>query len=193
MIRNITRGFAAALMAVTAATSMAGAAQAATPLPALAAAPPALAAPSPKAVALARRYMAAIHFNDTMRQVMDPVLKQLLQGVEGGDRLPPDMRKALLDSAHESFDDFMPRMMDAMVPIMAQVYTEAELQGLVDFYEGPVGQALIAKTPQLSAAMSGMIPGMANDLKYDMLGRFCGKIKCTPDMRKELGLPEKPI
>jgi hypothetical protein len=40
--------------------------------------------------------------------------------------------------------------------VYAEAFTEEELRGLIVFYEGPVGRALVKKTPELTAQMASL-------------------------------------
>lgn len=42
------------------------------------------------------------------------------------------------------------RLKPGFVAIYAETFTQQEVDGLIAFYEGPVGKALVAKTPQLT-------------------------------------------
>jgi len=65
---------------------------------------------------------------------------------------------ALSDKAKKGMDNMMALIMEEMswdklkddyITIYAETFTEEELKGLVDFYNGTIGQKLIAKQPEL--------------------------------------------
>ena len=43
-----------------------------------------------------------------------------------------------------------PKLKPGFAAIYAETFTQQEVEGLIAFYEGPIGQALVAKTPQLT-------------------------------------------
>ena len=68
----------------------------------------------------------------------------------------------LTDADKKIMDNFMAKLMAAMretmgwqkikpefVDLYAKAYTEEEVDGLLTFYKSPVGQSMLAKTPQL--------------------------------------------
>jgi hypothetical protein len=88
---------------------------------------------------------------------MQQQFQQAMQDLPGADALTP-AQKALTD-------DYMGRTMklasDEMgwkslepeyTKIYAATYTEEEIDGILTFYKSPAGQAMLDKTPQLSAA-----------------------------------------
>jgi len=148
----------------------AGSAQAAEPVRA---STPAV-APSPKALALTRRYLAALHMKDNFRPMMNGLMKSMLDQQAASSELKPEQRALVVRAVTEAFDESMQagmldRMMEAMVPSMATVFSEDELQALVDFYESPKGQAIVGKMPafgQLAGVeMMKFMPEMQADLK----------------------------
>ncbi len=56
------------------------------------------------------------------------------------------------------------RMREPMVTAYAQVYTKAEVDELVAFYETPVGRKMLAKTPELMAATQQTLQGLMGEL-----------------------------
>ena len=149
----------------------AGPAQAAEPVKATTSA---AAAPSPKALALTRRYIAAMHMKDSFRPMMSGLLKSMVEQQASASSLPPERRAMVATAVTEAFDEslqagMLDKMMEAMVPSMATVFSEDELQALVDFYESPDGQAIVAKMPEFGrvagAEMMKFVPEMQADLK----------------------------
>ncbi len=72
-------------------------------------------------------------------------------------------------------------------PVLAKVYrdtyTEDELQGIVDFYKTPAGQAMLKKTPLLVQNMMQATQGMMGDMMTEiprMLDEIEKQYKPTP-------------
>lgn len=72
--------------------------------------------------------------------------------------------------AQRMFDTVMPRvnavireelswskLKPGFASVYAETFTQQEVDGLITFYQGPVGQALVAKTPQLAKASMMMM------------------------------------
>lgn len=128
-----------------------------------AAAPSASAAVSsaPASPATVERLLRAMDMERTLNATFDQV-NQIAEGMATQAGMRPRDR--------EAFDRYMQRvgevlreeaswaqLKEPMVQIYAKHYTEAEVQGLIAFYESPLGRSMTAKTPavmQDSAAIT---------------------------------------
>src|SRR5438093_7645126 len=74
------------------------------------------------------------------------------------------------------------KMKDDYISIYTQVFTEDELKGLMDFYKSPIGQKLVAKTPELTGKLMEMgqkhsaqvmpkLKAMAADMSKEMMNK----------------------
>ena len=143
---------------------------------------PTAAAPvaSTRALELTRRYFAAMRMEITMRATMRAVMPAVVdQMARNNPKLTNEQREALIEVAAQSSQTMVVKMMDRMAPIFAQSFTEKELQDLVDFYEGPTGQALVAKTPAFAARMNPTMNALMPEMLADMQMRLCAKVGCT--------------
>lgn len=140
------------------------------------------AAPSEKALSLARRYFVAMQFEKTMMSTFETmdVFGEIEEDAEGFDG------KAMSSAAREATEAFLPRMVEAMIPIVAQTFTEAELEAMVAFYESDVGKAVVNKTNDLNLPMMAAMLEIMPDYMDDMVTRYCQKTTCTPSMRDKL-------
>ncbi|MGA0601159.1 DUF2059 domain-containing protein [Caulobacter sp. KR2-114] len=131
-------------------------------------------------MALARRYMEAMHYRQTVAGVLKSLMPALLDnaGSHYG-ALSERERKALTDSCLEAMDALTPEMVDDAVAAMSDVLTEDELTQLAAFYESPVGQSIVAKNAQISAAMAGPMRAMMPKVSAQILKRFCARIDCS--------------
>ena len=89
----------------------------------------------------------------SMYPMMQNMMKQNM-----AQALPPNataQQKHAIDAVQETFNDVMrdelswARMKPDMVKAYAETYTEAEVLGMVAFFESPAGQAYTQKTPIL--------------------------------------------
>lgn len=140
--------------------------------------------PSEKALALTRRMVAAMHVEETMVPMMRSMSHQQFEGAFAQQKGLNDAQKAALSRAiseaiEETYDDgLMQKIMEKLIPAYAEVYTEEELQAMVDFYESPIGQSVLRKMPQLGAvagkSMSEMMPAMMADMNAKMTKKLEG-------------------
>lgn len=102
-------------------------------------------------ISMAEQLMAntADQFLKVQGQLIESLLAQ--NGVDDG--LSPEKRAALAVRFRSVTIEFlyaqMPAMAEQLIALQAEIYTEDELQGLVDFYRSPAGEALVEKAPQL--------------------------------------------
>jgi hypothetical protein len=122
-------------------------AQQATPTP--------LPSPSGKTAALAEELLGLMHVDQAMNSAFSQMTKMQGQMMASKGMTPEQQTKqtqvmqAAMDQTKSfcSWDVIKP----TFIQIYADVFTEEELQGMIDFFKGPIGQKWIAKQPQLQA------------------------------------------
>lgn len=141
-----------------------------------------VAKPSERALSLARRYFVAMQFEQMMMSTFEAmdVFGELEEDAEGFDG------KAMSSAAREATQALLPRMVDAMIPIVAQTFTEAELEAMVAFYESDVGKSVVAKSNDLNMPMMAAMMELMPEYIDDMVTLYCQKTTCTPSMRDKL-------
>jgi hypothetical protein len=109
--------------------------------------------------ALANRLLLAMNIDEqmgkqyAMMREMQMSRMQQMMGKMGND---PEVT-ACLKSIHEEIHDLLAKELswesskDELVAIYASIFSTQELRGLVEFYEGPIGQVYVLKTPDLMA------------------------------------------
>jgi len=138
------------------------------------------AAPDPAKVALVKRYFAALHFNQLMSGMMKQMAPALMaQAKAQHSEITEAQSQAVADAMSETMNDFVPKMTDAMIPVYADIFTTEELTKLDEFYEGPVGQSIVAKMPEATQKMMPVMMRLMPDLQADMMKNLCAKIDCT--------------
>ena len=75
--------------------------------------------------------------------------------------------------------DYMPKILDATAQAYAEVFTTEELTAMDNFYESPVGQSMLAKTPQVMAKIMPKVTGFLPDMMAETQKRVCAEIDCT--------------
>jgi hypothetical protein len=150
----------------------------ATPAPGWSA-PQAAIAPQPtaKALALSQRYIKAVDMPKQLDTVPAILLPQLLAAQ--GASLKPEEADVLSQVTREAMTAFYPKILAEAANEFATIYTEDELQVLVDFYEAPLGKSITEKAPRAAPAMAAAMKKMVPELQADMLQRLCAKIDCS--------------
>jgi hypothetical protein len=168
-----------AILAASAALCLSGGtAQARQATPPAAAATPSKATPETRA--LAARYFEAIHYDKMLSQMMEqmvPVMVQTLR--KQTPSLTDEQSQLVSETVVESTREVTDRMKAPMIDAVAEVFTEQELRDLVAFYEAPSGQALIAKTPELTQRMMAQMPAIMAETQGKMLQKLCAKLNCA--------------
>lgn len=152
--------------------------------------PQAASSPSARQLELTRRYIDLTmtgQFEDAIRQIivdqasLDPTTRNL----------PEEDRRFLIDLSSELTTDMIPQMIEAMVPVYARTFTEAELEALIAFYDTEMGRAIIEKTmmamPEATRATLSVMP----QLMDKMAARICQHYGCEPgeleDLQRQMG------
>jgi hypothetical protein len=61
-----------------------------------------------------------------------------------------------------------PVLEPAYVKLYGDTYTEAELDGILAFYKSPAGQAMLTRTPELSAGVMQIVHSHMGDFQPKM-------------------------
>jgi len=139
-------------------------------------------APAPNAhgLELSRHLFAEMH----MDRMMDGMMKNMMPAMvaqmrKANPAITDEQAQILGEAVTEASQGLMAKVTDQMIPLYASTFTEKELQDLVAFYDGPSGQAMLAKMPILMAkvtpVMAELMPGMTADVHR----RVCAKIDCS--------------
>lgn len=138
--------------------------------------------PSAQAVDYARRYLVAVKITDTIKLVMDTLGPALVEsqaaqhpGITAADK------QVILESATESIVAIMPRFIDLYAAELASILTEDELRQMAEFYEGPVGRSVTAKTRAMSQASERTMLKLLPELTEELEARMCRRIACEGD------------
>jgi hypothetical protein len=149
--------------------------------------PPAVATPSPRALALTKRYIAALHIDQSMKPMMQSMLGPMLeQQAKANPNLTDEQRKAVRETLEEFVGgDMMNQVLDRTTPVYATIFSEDELQSLVDFYESPKGQSIVGKMPQMGPAMGKIMVEMMPQIQAQIAKRICEKLGCSAEATKK--------
>ena len=137
-------------------------------------------APNAHSVELARKLFTEMPHD----QMMDNMMRQLgpamiAQARKSNPNLSAQDAKVITDSAAEASAAMMQKVIDRSIPLYAATFTEKELQDLVDFYDTPSGQAMLAKMPVLMSKMGPMVTELVPEMTADLTRRVCAKVDCS--------------
>lgn len=124
-----------------------------------------------------KELFAAMHMN----HVLDPMLKSIQQEMEqmvespaGMQQMTPAQKKLTQDYLAQSMavvnhDLGWTALEPEYVKLYANTYSESEIDGILAFYKSPAGQAMLAKSPQLTQG--------AMQIVHSKMGAFQPKIQ----------------
>ena len=113
------------------------------------------------------------HTLDRMRSAMQSQVQATAKGAAGTEQMTPDKQKMQQEFVNNSMKvvdaNFgWPVLEPAYVKLYADTYTEAELDGILTFYKSPAGQALLTKSPELSAGSMQIVHSRMGDFQPKM-------------------------
>jgi len=134
-----------------------------------------------KSLDCAGRYMTAMHMDDTMKAMTESMVASM-KGVLPQVGSAPErakIEKAIGIAMKETMDEIMPRVMEDMEPAMLQVFDEAEMCALADFYESSTGQSIIRKMPVLMQISMDNMTKYMPVIQQKMIDSMCRVYDCT--------------
>ncbi len=142
--------------------------------------PPAAGAPNARSEALVRRYFAAIKFEALMNTMMSSMIPMLTENMAKSQPGVTAEQRAMISSTVTSVmrEVMLPRMIDRIVPLYAQTYSQDELEAIVAFYESPAGRAITEKTPSLAPKTTEVLRELMPEMNAELLSRLCAKMDC---------------
>ncbi len=103
---------------------------------------------------------------DQQKKSMGPMMERSMAQMAAGMNVSDEDKAAFIAFQKKAFDQVMgsimgPEMKSDMAKIYSEVFTKDELGSMAAFYGTPAGQALIDKTPEMTAKMQAvMMPRM---------------------------------
>jgi hypothetical protein len=153
--------------------------------------PPAAAQPvTPAKLALVRRYFQAIHYEkmvDTMMASMLPVMSEAM--ARQHPNLTAAQQQMITGVVRQVMrDDMTPKIMERLEPVFAATFTEAELQAMVAFYEGPAGRAVVERMPALAPQSAQVMRSLIPEMQAEVVRKLCAELggcdAAAPSARK---------
>jgi hypothetical protein len=139
--------------------------------------------PSAKTLELTRRVVAAMHVEQTMAPMMRGMMQQQMQMIVAQRKNLSEQQRTLLTGAlteavGEMMDSgLMTTVMEKLIPAYAEVYSDEELQAMLDFYESPIGQSVLMKMPRLGPAATRAMIEITPKIQADLEQRVTKKLE----------------
>jgi hypothetical protein len=147
------------------------------------ASPPAAVSPDAATAArfdLAKRYFAAIHYDQLVDSMMDKMLPAMMdQATKANPSLSDKERTVIIEATTDAGKAFNHDFGREAITVIADTFSEEELTAMVNFYESAVGQSIMRKTPTMIPRLTQMAVTHMPALQADIAKRVCAKLDCS--------------
>jgi hypothetical protein len=135
---------------------------------------------SARTLELSKRYLQAAGFTVAVDQMLKTITPLFIEAETRRDPEITDTEKAVASNiVQTAIVEALPEYLDMLAPEVAKIFTEAELEGAVAFFESPAGRALISKqaalTPVAEKVMSSLLP----QIEESIATRLCEELGCA--------------
>ena len=110
------------------------------------------------------------HMLDQMMHSIEGEVQAMARNTPGAEQTTPEQKKLtqdFMDKSMKIISDSVgwTKLEPEYVKLYASTYTEEEIDGVLAFYKSPAGQAMLAKTPQLSAGGMQIVRSRMGDFQ----------------------------
>jgi hypothetical protein len=139
-------------------------------------------------VALFNRYMTAIHADQMMLTMTRSVISAMVEDMRRKQpKLSDADAKLIADTVDETMHELMPMIMSETSKVTIDVFSEDDLLQIVTFYEGPIGQRLVEKSPAIMARTGEIMQAISPLMQTRITEKLCQKRDCTGQPAKRTG------
>jgi hypothetical protein len=131
--------------------------------------------------AAAERLVGLLNINQNSEQMIQTIQKSQ-ESFIGAQKLSDEEKKKVLDQLRTTMETVMKPVMEKTagisVDVYAQTFTVEELEGLIAFYQSPIGRKFLEKQPQLMNATmlrtAELIQGVMPEIQRKMQEQLTG-------------------
>jgi hypothetical protein len=138
---------------------------------------------TPAKLALVRRYLEAIHYENLADQMLSAMLPVLADSTaREHPNLTSEQRQQIVGVVRAVMrEKVTPQIMQRMAQVYAETFTEPELRAIVAFYESAAGQAIMAKAPSLAPQAAHVVQDLMPEAQAEVARRVCEELRCDAD------------
>lgn len=137
-------------------------------------------APDPQRLEMAKHLFSVLHMDRTIDQTMRTMVPAMLEQLrKTNPSLTAERSQIVADSVTEAVGPIMTKMIARSIPFYATTFSARELRDMIDFYEGPSGQAMLNKMPLITAKITPMMAEILPEMTAEVDRRVCAKIDCS--------------
>lgn len=131
-------------------------------------------------MALLNRYFTAMRFDSMMGMMAKSMFPAMLEEMRKRQPSLTDADAKLIgDSVTEAMQEITPVLISETSKAYVDVFSEDDLLQMVAFYEGPVGQSLVEKSPALMAKTGDLMRSLMPKMQALMVEKYCQKTNCN--------------
>ncbi|MGD1880139.1 MAG: DUF2059 domain-containing protein [Kiloniellaceae bacterium] len=126
----------------------------------------------------ARELFQIFQADGIMEQMFDAAFTQMdALARQSNPELPNEARTIIQEEVKTALKESLPLLIEKVAVIYEQVFTEEELDGMLDFYRSPVGQSMIAKMPEMMGQSVQLSQQWAMGMLQSLPGRVEQRLK----------------
>lgn len=134
---------------------------------------------TPEKAELVRRYFKAMDFDVMMDAMLKSMVPMMVQGeMSDNPELSAEDAQILSDLTIETMNEIMPVYVENLVEVYAEAFSHEELVQIVAFYESPVGQSIVKKTPALTPKVMEVMVALMPQIEANMAKKVCKRFGC---------------
>lgn len=132
-------------------------------------------------MALVEAYFEVIGFHATMNQMTASLIDAQLQAVTRGSEVDPERLQLVREVMGESAAALRPEIMNRLLPLYADEFTEVELEAMVAFYGSEIGRSITRKSQVVAGRSGAVMEEIMVLAAEDLRERLCARIECPAD------------
>jgi hypothetical protein len=136
-------------------------------------------APNPETVREAHAMMARFDMAGLMRQQIAQSQERMGEMIRSAnlDKDAEDLLTKYATELQEKSQESVPKYIEEATLVYARHFTLEELKQINTFYDSPVGQKLIAKTPEIAGELSDLSTEAVGSVTQKMLGQLKAELE----------------
>ena len=123
---------------------------------------------------LAQEYVRLVQTDQLGKMIQETVGQQMAADGAATDDQRDFMRRQGVPAVQRMVNSVMTQM----VPVMAELHSEAELQALVDFHSTPLGQTIATNQLQVGVRQEAIMQGALIEMMTSLMAKYCAEFDC---------------
>ena len=130
----------------------------------------------------------ALSQGDNLQKSIEQEMRKVLD-TQDGNGLHAEQQAWMRSQMPRMGSLMVDRMLEQMVPIYADIFTEAELQAQIAFYNTDAGRSIANKTVELGVRQGQILEAEQLLFLENLMDKFCGTFECLAVEYEQDGQP----